>query len=202
MQNANEPQDSRVPAVVVGAIALVVVVFIGLLALPEVTTRVFGLGPEVDAIGYGVMTGALTVAYISSYIAYYFVNAPVPQSLESRVADLTGGVLYVPFFAILYGEFLRSLNMMFGGFSAHTTSFWDWAVFGVYWVIDTFAFNTTEIFDWKLTNIHAIAPWAEVLVVGLNVMLAVFVVGLLALAFQRTLRRRQKSAIIDSTRED
>jgi hypothetical protein len=209
MQNTTDSQnirDDAAPVVsrLIGALYIALILIV-ILALPEVIAQISGLGPWVDVIGYGVLTVVLTGWFI--YGNFIFTDDPpgfsapvaVPLSgvrdrlyyLAFKLVLVTPFwvVLYIPLYVILYAESLRGLYMIFGGFSAHTTSFWDWALFGIYWIIDSYGLNTMEIFGWSVTSIHAIAFWAELLVVGLNAMLAVFVVGVIRRIIQRAFRR-------------
>ncbi len=59
------------------------------------------------------------------------------RALEARWAYLVSWILEVAAYALAFGEFLRQLNFVFGGFDVVGAGFWDWAWYGFSWVVET-----------------------------------------------------------------
>jgi hypothetical protein len=140
-------------------------------------------GHVFGAVIYGLGSIALIASFLVVTVAlriYGELAATSLKRVDFRSAFLYDFVLllpYVPLYALLFGEFSCQLNYLIGGFDAPGAGFWDWAWYGLSWVVDSISFNTSRIFGWNLSDIHANAFWSQLLVLAFNVTLALVVIA-------------------------
>jgi hypothetical protein len=160
--------------------------FIGLIVAFMVlsTVTVF----VVDSVeGAGGDNGVLDIAVYGSILAAgtliaLFFSLPRLLGLftpeNSERSDLVLLVLFLGLtIPAAFGRTCRGLSLLYGGFSGidrsapivaqNVVNHWD--TFAYSWLLDSFTFNASQVFNWIPTPIHPTAWWAGLLVVGFSI---------------------------------
>lgn len=81
-------------------------------------------------------------------------------------------------YAVLgFGQLCRYWNLHFGGFVGHDATYWQWAPYGVSWVLDNGLANLGQIFGWNITDIQPVSFAARTITWIYNVGLDLFAVA-------------------------
>jgi hypothetical protein len=147
-------------------------------------------GHVFGSVLYGVGSIALIASFLFVTVMVRVVGELAATSLKEvdfRSAFLYDFVLflpYVPLYSLAFGEFSRQLNYVIGGFDARGAGYWDWAWFGLSWLVDSISFNASRIFGWTLSDIHASALWSQLLLLAFNLTLALVVIAAIVQFYQ------------------
>ncbi|HEY7021168.1 MAG TPA: hypothetical protein VH349_08625 [Ktedonobacterales bacterium] len=124
----------------------------------------------------------LVLTLIFVVIALYLDDDWFAKAKTDPARRNAGIAFAASIFVLLVGAFgglCRHLFLLFGGFSASRLGYWDWLRYSISWVLDNGLFNTAQIFDWQVSDIHATAIWARVLALIFNITLEILAFGAL-----------------------